>query len=117
MPKKTKEGFEKVGAYLLGTKEKNEKFLPRYVGSSYTDLRSEIRKARDREWADGVKRNANFNFVKISVKNTNKQAWEKECRWFHYLKDTNKLTNSRHPKREENKNWKCPIKDCCEDCN
>lgn len=118
LPKKSREGHELKGAYILGTiDQKQKRFYPRYVGSSFKDLIREIRDAQAREWEDGEKKNESFHFVKKSIKQTAKEAWEQECSWYHKFIETNDLTNSRHPKRDEGKNWICPVPDCCDECD
>jgi hypothetical protein len=96
----------KKGAFMLGyVNPFSGKFRPRYVGSSYTDLIEEIFKSGERD------KNKTFKRFRYEITNTDIQAWKLECKLYHDLKETNNLTNERHPKRPEGytvDNLKCP---------
>jgi hypothetical protein len=95
----------KPGVYLLGNLRRsnqsiNRKFFPRYVGSSYTDLKREII-----QQGFSLKRKENrkskkpkYSHFKFShLPNTPIKAFKKECEIYHsYI---NSLENQRHPKK------------------
>ncbi len=109
---------ETTGNYSLGfykKKKDNEQlaFHPKYVGSSFTDLKREIiqqgleLKVKD----DGTPEFTHFKFSHNP--NTPIKAFKKECENYHDFEQF--LVNERHPKRPEDytpDNLKCPKDDC-----
>jgi len=94
-------GKIKIGNYALGSSKKN-KFIPKYVGRSDTDLNSRLKNHLN----ESYKR---FKFIKQT---SSKNAFLKECENYHDFKK--QLDNKIHPGRPTGLKWKCPKKNCNE---
>lgn len=95
------------GSFLLGSiNPKTGKFLPRYVGVSFTDLMKEIVNASK------LKANQSFDRYRLVKTKTDKEAWELECKTFHEFKEVNNLTNESHSKWNGKEKLTCPNEAC-----
>lgn len=99
----------KIGNYAygyIGYKKGKRTFVVRYVGRSDSDLKTEIRQQMKTDRAKGC-----THFV-YSVAESVKDAFEKECRDFHYFGGADKLNNQNHPAKPAGTNYKCPVIGC-----
>jgi hypothetical protein len=96
------------GSFLIGyVNPETNKFRPRYVGVSFTNLLAEI--------IESSKKTENKNFDSYRLVKTNKEAWELECKTYHEFKECNNLTNGWHskwPNEHDLIESSCPQKDC-----
>ena len=108
---------EKMGNYALGFYKKDEDdklaFYPKYVGSSYTDLKAEIiqQGMNLKVKSNGSPKFTHFKFSHDA--NTAIKAFKKESENYHAFEK--QLENERHPKRPEgynSDNLKCPVEGC-----
>ena len=90
----------KKGAYELF----NSDSKVRYVGRSEVNLASRL-KSHARE--------GRYKAFRYSVTSTKKQAFLEECMLYHgHIDSGNILVNKEHPKIPDDKDWKCPKKNC-----
>ena len=94
-----------IGNYAFGYME-DDIFVVRYVGRSDSDLKTEIRQQMKTDRAKGC-----THFV-YSVAESVKDAFEKECRDFHYFGGADRLNNQNHPAKPAGTNYKCPVVGC-----
>ena len=82
-----------AGTYALGNLN-GEKFQTLYVGRSDRDLRQKLK--------THIGQVTRFKFEQYSDP---KQAFDKECELYHFLKPR---ANTAHPKPPATQTWKCP---------
>ena len=93
------------GNFALGyLKEPTGGFVAKYVGRSDTDLKEEI--------LFSLPKSAKKQKFKFDYAETEKEAFEKECRNFHDFRK--QLENEIHPRRPKDKNYACPVPGCTE---
>lgn len=88
----------KIGNYALGY-EKEESFIPKYVGRSDSDVKDELI-----NYLDDKSHHKKFMFRYAS---TEKEAHEKECKNFHDFEK--QLENEKHPDSPNGMNLTCPF--------
>lgn len=96
-----------IGNYAFGYINKvNGAFVVCYVGRSDTNLRQEIKQQMK------TNRAKNCTHFKFSVAESVKEAFEKECRDFHYFGGADRLNNQNHPAKPAGTNYTCPVVGC-----
>ena len=93
------------GNYQFGTLDKDQNFVPKYVGRSDSGLRKEINQQKRLKESEG-KRYTHFRYKEAFSK---KQAYENECKDFHNNGEKDGLDNEYHPDKPDGTDYKCPI--------
>lgn len=83
------------GNYVLGVKNEQGEFVPKYAGRSDTDLNSELKRML------GV---VNYPYFKFSYASP-KAAYDMECSHYHIYKS--QLDNPGHPVPAPGSDWTC----------
>lgn len=103
----------KMGNYAYGYLEERDGrqiFIVRYVGRSTTDLREEI---KNRHKSDNKFTKADCEQFKFSYAESEREAYEKECRNFHDFGGEQSLLNEVHPaKPKDDGLYSCPVDGC-----
>ena len=87
-----------AGAYALGHLDKENDFVPKYVGRSDSDVNDRLT-----DWV------GKYSYFKFKYYGSPKAAFEKECALYHDWKA--QLDNDCHPDRPDGSYWQCPLCD------
>lgn len=95
---------DRIGNYALGRIDASDgKFVVQYVGRSDTDIKTELKN----------RLSLGYSHFKFSYADSEKDAFEKECRNYHDFGGKKKLANERHPDRPDGMDdLECPVADC-----
>lgn len=88
----------KIGNYALGHITKENKFRPEYVGRSDSDLQAEL--------ITRLNTHGHHKKFKYSYADSEKEAFEKECKNFHEFSPSE---NENHPAKPDGTDLKCPL--------